>query len=82
MTLKAVPPTADGRRDDERMVPSREATAADTSVQMPVDIRSVSLTVLAAIAVVLMLQYAQATNRIGGSTSSATSRQFCRSWSV
>ena len=60
MTLKAVPPTADGRRDDERMVPSREATAADTSVQMPVDIRSVSLTVLAAIAVVLMLQYAQA----------------------
>jgi predicted PurR-regulated permease PerM len=60
MTLKAVPPPADGRRDDEPMVTSREAPAAETSVRMPVDIRSVSLTVLAAIAVVLMLQYAQA----------------------
>jgi predicted PurR-regulated permease PerM len=60
MTLTAVPPPADGRRDDERTAPSREAAAAETSVRMPVDIRSVSLTVLAAIAVVLMLQYAQA----------------------
>ncbi len=60
MTLKAVPPPADGRRDDERTTPSREPAAAETTVRMPVDIRSVSLTVLAAIAVVLMLQYAQA----------------------
>ena len=60
MTLKAVPPPADGRRDDERTASSHEPPAAETSVRMPVDIRSVSLTVLAAIAVVLMLQYAQA----------------------
>jgi predicted PurR-regulated permease PerM len=60
MTLKAVPPPADGRRDDERTAASREPPAAETSVRMPVDVRSVSLTVLAAIAVVLMLQYAQA----------------------
>src|SRR5206468_11441238 len=59
MTLKVVPPPADGRRDDERTAPAREP-AAETSVRMPVDIRSVSLTMLAAIAVVLMLQYAQA----------------------
>ena len=60
MTLKAVHPPAEGRRDDERTPPSHEPSAAQTSVRMPVDIRSVSLTVLAASAVVLMLQYAQA----------------------
>jgi predicted PurR-regulated permease PerM len=60
MTLKAVHPPADGRRDDERTAASREPPAAETSVRMPVDVRSVSLTVLATIAVVLMLQYAQA----------------------
>ena len=61
MTLKAVPPPpADDRRDDERTAASREPPAAETAVRMPVGIRSVSLTVLAVIAVVLMLQYAQA----------------------
>lgn len=60
MTLKVVPPPADDRRDDERTAASREPPAAETSVRMPVDVRSVSLTLLAAIAVVLMLQYAQA----------------------
>src|SRR5215510_8909450 len=60
MTLKVVPPPADGRRDERTTAASREPPAAETSVRMPVDVRSVSLTVLAAIAVVLMLQYAQA----------------------
>jgi predicted PurR-regulated permease PerM len=50
MSLKAVSPQAEGRRPQ-----SEEPT-----IGMPVDIRSVALTVMAAIAVVLMLQYAQA----------------------
>ena len=61
MTLKAV--TAAGTTavatTSERRRRAKPA-AAETSVRMPVDIRSVALTVLAAIAVVLMLQYAQA----------------------
>ena len=66
---KAVPPEAavrgsasgdaDGRREDNPPA-TLESQPAETAVRMPVDIRSVSLTVLAAIAVVLMLQYAQA----------------------
>ena len=59
MTLKAVPPPADGRRDDERTTPSREPAAAETSVRMPVDIRSVSLTVIAGFAGLFVLQQAQ-----------------------
>jgi predicted PurR-regulated permease PerM len=68
MTLKVVPPHSDvrgsaprdpnGRRDEDRA--AREPQPTETAVRMPVDIRSVSLTLLAAIAVVLMLQYAQA----------------------
>ena len=68
MTLKVVPPQADLRapmpRDsedqrDDRRVPTRESQSAEPAVRMPVDIRSLALTVLATIAVVLMLQYAQ-----------------------
>jgi predicted PurR-regulated permease PerM len=69
MTLKAVPPPVDvrasaprdpdGPREDGGAA-RRESSSAEPTVSMPVDIRSVALTLLAAIAVVLMLQYAQA----------------------
>jgi predicted PurR-regulated permease PerM len=69
MTLKAVPPQGDTRASAPREsdlhredgpAATRESPSAESVVHVPIDIRSVALTVLAAIAVVLMLRYAQA----------------------
>ena len=68
MTLKAVSPPSDAgvpasrepnqRRGDNR--PANETESPEPTIKVPVDIRSAALTVLAAIAVILMLKYAQA----------------------
>jgi len=67
MTLKAVPPppqlprgepTGDSRESPDAL--SAGARIDQSAIRMPVDIRSVALTVLAVIAVILLLQYAQA----------------------
>jgi predicted PurR-regulated permease PerM len=58
MTLKAVEPRATpGEPKAPEPQPARDADAID--VRVPVDVRSAALTVLAVIAVVLLLQYAQ-----------------------